>query len=248
MREISLFTGSGGGILGTKLLGWRHCGYVEWNEHCQKVTAQRIRDGLLDNAPIFCDVRAFIGEGYAASYTGMVDVLSAGFPCQPFSVSGHQQGEDDPRNMWPATIECIRIIRPRFALLENVPGLLVFDYIQRIFGDLAESGYDANWCVLGSYATDSCCNGERLWIVAAQADCTMLESLDFSKVVFACAEESLRRQHTGAICEGLSQDDYTRIKRNPDAVAEGMERLKAIGNGQNPLLVKRAWGLLAGRP
>lgn len=175
----------------------------------------------------------------------MVDVLTAGFPCQPFSVSGHQQGEDDQRNMWPSTLDCIRIIRPQRVLLENVPGLLVFDYIQRIFGDLAESGYDANWCVLGGNATDSCCNGERLWIVASEANGAMLESLDFSQTVLACQEESCRRQHTGAICEGLSQDDYTALKRDSNAVAEGMERLKAIGNGQNPLVAKLAWETLS---
>jgi DNA (cytosine-5)-methyltransferase 1 len=128
--------------------------------------------------------------------------------------------------------------------LENVPGLLVFDYIQRIFGDLAESGYDANWCVLGGNSTDSCCNGERLWVVASQTDSAMLESLDFSKTVLACQEEPCRRQHTGAIGSMLSQDDYTGIKRNTDAVAEGMERLKAIGNGQNPLVAARAWEFL----
>ena len=81
MRELSLFTGAGGGLLGTKLLGWRPVGYVENSEYCQRVIAARIRDGFLEEAPIFGDIRAFIGEGYAESYQGMVDVLSAGFPC-----------------------------------------------------------------------------------------------------------------------------------------------------------------------
>jgi DNA (cytosine-5)-methyltransferase 1 len=58
--ELSLFSGSGGGLLGTKLLGFRHIGYVEWNEHCQRVIKQRIVDGLLDDAPIFGDIGSFI--------------------------------------------------------------------------------------------------------------------------------------------------------------------------------------------
>jgi DNA (cytosine-5)-methyltransferase 1 len=244
VNELSLFSGAGGGLLGTKLLGWRTVGYVEWNEHCQKVIRQRIEDGILDPAPVFCDIRAFIREGFAASYQGLVDVITAGFPCQPFSTSGHQRGGADERNMWPSTIECIRLIRPDSVLLENVPGLLANQYIHRIFGDLAESGYDANWCVLGGSSTDSCCDGKRLWIVASKADSSMLESLDFSKTVITCAEEPCRRQYSGAIGEMLQQDDYTGVKRNSHAVAEGMERLKAIGNGQNPLLVKRAWKLL----
>ena len=166
MNELSLFTGVGGGVLGSKLLGWKTIGYVEINDYCQKIIKQRIKDCILEPAPIFGDIRAFISEGFAASYTGMVDVISAGFPCQPFSVAGKQQGEDDPRNMWPETIECIRIIRPRFAFMENVPGLLAHPYARRIFGDLAESGYNARWRVLSAAEMGAPHKRDRLWIVA----------------------------------------------------------------------------------
>lgn len=99
MNELSLFTGAGGGLLGTHLLGWKAIGYVEFNEYCQRVIAQRIADGILPNAPIFGDIRTFISEGYAAAYTGLVDCLSGGFPCQPFSTAGRRLGADDERNM-----------------------------------------------------------------------------------------------------------------------------------------------------
>ncbi len=80
LRELSLFSGSGGGLLGTKLLGWRAVGYVEFNEYCQRVLQQRIRDGLLDDAPIFGDVREFVEGGFAEAYRGRVDVVTGGFP------------------------------------------------------------------------------------------------------------------------------------------------------------------------
>ncbi|HDZ62544.1 MAG TPA: hypothetical protein ENH40_05305 [Nitrospirae bacterium] len=80
VNELSLFSGAGGGLLGTKLLGWKHIGYVEFNEYCQKVIRQRIKDGILDEAPIFSDIRAFIDQGYAEAYQDMVDVLSGGLP------------------------------------------------------------------------------------------------------------------------------------------------------------------------
>ncbi len=80
LRELSLFTGAGGGVLGTKLLGWQSVGYVEFNQYCQRVIMQRIADGLLDNAPIFSDIREFIKEGHAEAYAGNVDVISGGFP------------------------------------------------------------------------------------------------------------------------------------------------------------------------
>jgi DNA (cytosine-5)-methyltransferase 1 len=119
-----LFTGAGGGLLGSHLLGWRPVGYVEIDEYCQRIIAQRITDGLLPEAPIFCDIKTFNGQGYAASYKGVVDVITAGFLCQPFSVAGKRDGEHDARNLWPATVQTLRTIRPRHAYLENVPGLL----------------------------------------------------------------------------------------------------------------------------
>ena len=166
MRELSLFTGAGGGVLGSKLLGWETIGYVEYENYCQKVIKQRIADGILDATPIFGDIRKFISEGYAKAYQGMVDVITAGFPCQPFSVAGKNLGEDDPRNMWPQTIEVIRLVRPRYALLENVAGLLAHEYIRRIFGDLVESGYDCRWRVLSAAEVGAPHKRDRLWILA----------------------------------------------------------------------------------
>jgi len=245
ITELSLFSGAGGGLLATSLLGFNHVGYVEWNDHCQKVIKQRILDGFLPEAPIFGDIRTFVSEGYARSYTGLVDVVSAGFPCQPFSVSGPQGGESDERNMWPATLDVIRIVEPKIAFLENVPGLLANKYIGRVFADLASMGFDARWGVLGAKETGSICVGKRLWIVATSPDCTMLESMDIQKYRTVDSKESRRREYTRAVSSMLSQDDYTKLKRNRDEVAVGMERLKAIGNGQDPILAATAFSTLA---
>lgn len=166
MRELSLFSGAGGGLLGTYLLGWQPVGYVEWDDYCQRVIAARIADGILPAAPIFGDIRAFTSDGYAAAYTGLVDVITGGFPCQPFSVAGKRAGADDERNMWPAIIECIRVVRPRFCLLENVPGLLTSGYFGTVLGDLAESGYDVRWRVLSAAEVGAPHERKRLWIVA----------------------------------------------------------------------------------
>jgi len=166
MRELSLFTGAGGGLLGTLLLGWRTVGYVEVNTYCQQVIAARIKDGFLPEAPIFSDVRAFIREGYAKAYQGMVDVITAGFPCQPFSAAGKRLGANDERNMWPETIECIRLVRPEYALLENVSSLLTSGYFGTVLSDLAQSGYDTRWRVLSAAELGAPHRRDRVWIVA----------------------------------------------------------------------------------
>lgn len=180
MNELSLFTGAGGGILGTRLLGFRHVGYVEWDEYCQKIIAQRIEDGHAEKAPIFTDVRKFVQSGAAREYRGFADLVSAGFPCQPFSIAGKQNAENDERNMWPATIDVIRAVKPDFCLLENVPGLLsagkgaledgserpLCGYFGTILRDLSESGYDAKWITLGADDVGAFHRRKRLWIVA----------------------------------------------------------------------------------
>ena len=167
MNELSLFSGGGGGLIATKhLLNWKTIGYVEFDDYPQKVIAQRINDGLLDNAPIYGDIRTFISDGYAERYQGMVDVITAGFPCQPFSVAGTKKGANDDRNMWPATCRTIEIVRPKYALLENVPGLISCGYLGNILQDLSEIGYDAKWQTLSAKETGACHKRERLWIVA----------------------------------------------------------------------------------
>ena len=167
MNYLSLFSGAGGGDLACQhLLNWECLGYVEWEEYCQKIIRQRQEDGFLSKAPIFGDIRTFLSEGYAERYRGMVDVVTGGFPCQPFSVAGKQAGADDPRNMWPATLEVLRIVRPRFALLENVPGLISSGYFDTVLGDLASLGYDAEWTVLGADDVGAPPRRTRLWSLA----------------------------------------------------------------------------------
>ena len=168
MNELSLFSGAGGGLLATQhLLGFRTVCYVEIDGYCQEILKARIRDGLLDDAPIWDDVRTFDGK----PWRGCVDLVTAGFPCQPFSVAGQQQAEMDDRNLWPETIRVIREVEPRWCLLENVPGLLSagHGYFGTVLGDLAEGGCDARWKVLSAAELGAPHLRKRLWIVAHAA-------------------------------------------------------------------------------
>lgn len=258
LRELSLFSGAGGGLLGTKLLGWTAIGYVENNEYCQKVLRQRIADGFLDAAPIFGDIRKFISEGYAASYQGMVDVLSAGFPCQPFSVSGKRKGEEDSRNMWPETIKSIREVKPKFCFLENVPGLIFHPYFKTILSNLYEAGYDIDWPeIIAAADVGASQIRERVWILA--------HSKCIDPSIPIRAEEKVNFPKAGWSRSAMGYDlptwppkrrDYAKwdeIRKIPDesyfpgmahGMAHRMDRIKAIGNGQVPAVVKTAWRLM----
>lgn len=181
--EVSLFSGAGGGLLASKyLLEWRTIGYVEYDQYCQKVLKQRIADGLLDAAPIYGDIRKFISDGYAEAYKGVADVITAGFPCQPFSVAGQRKAAADDRNMWPETRDVISIIRPGLVFLENVPGLLSHDYAITIFRELSEIGYEAlPTLVLGADDVGAIHRRKRVWIVASNTKHTGWDASEIRK-------------------------------------------------------------------
>lgn len=267
MRELSLFTGAGGGLLGTKLLGWTHIGYVEINEYCQRIIAQRIKDGMLDNAPIFTDLRSFIDTGCCELYRGITDVISAGFPCQPYSVAGQRKAENDDRNLWPETKTVIREIGPATILLENVPGLLSFEYAVTIINELAEIGYEVlPPLILGADDLKAPHRRKRLWIVAYAMRCGCRETRQRRSICQDKQHGQAKVSDTGhelPQIRGKRNGNRRRgaVKQSPGSpwrewpaepglgrvahgVANRVDRLKAIGNGQVPRVVAAAWRIL----
>ena len=144
INELALFTGVGGGILASKSLGHRVVCAVEKDPYCREILMRRQEDKSLPVFPIWDDVDTFDGH----PWHGVVDVLSAGFPCQGFSVAGKQKGADDPRNKWPATARIIGEVRPSRVILENVPGIR--KYVRVVAGDLTDLGYDCKWGVISA--------------------------------------------------------------------------------------------------
>lgn len=253
MRELSLFSGAGGGLLGTHLLGWTQIGYVEYDDYSQRVIAQRIADGILPRAPIFGDIRAFLSEGYATAYLGMVDVISAGWPCQPHSSAGKRQGATDEREGWPWVIETIRQVKPRWFLGENVRGILSTDsgrYFATILRDLADAGYDARWGVLSACAFGAPHTRERLFIVAHANSLggergwdgiRGLSSLERAETQKRPQSRAARQRLAQTEIWGESKADFLRMA---DGMGSRLDRIRAAGNGQVPVVVQAAWHLL----
>jgi DNA (cytosine-5)-methyltransferase 1 len=94
-----------------------------------------------------------------------IDILTAGYPCQPFSLAGQRKGTKDDRHIWPHITEAIRVLRPKFIVLENVRGHLSLGF-DRVLGDLTELGYDARWKVVRASEVGAPHNRARLFIVA----------------------------------------------------------------------------------
>lgn len=160
IRSLDLFAGAGGSIWAGKILGWRCRLAVEIDLYCRNVLLARQADGSLEKFKICSDIRGvnFTGTG--------VDIVTAGFPCQPFSLAGKRRGEDDERNLWPETARVLGEVRPEFAFLENVAALAGNAYFHRVLGDLSELGFDAEWGVYGAADVGAPHRRKRLWILA----------------------------------------------------------------------------------
>ena len=155
----SLCTGYGGLDLALKAhFPTRVIWTSEIDKHASRVVKARYR------APNLGDLKLIDWEAIEAP-----DIITAGYPCQPFSYAGGRNGTEDPRHIWPWIAEGIRHLRPRLAVMENVPGHLTKGFGE-VIGTLAEMGYDATWgCVRASDA-GAPHRRERVFIVAADTD------------------------------------------------------------------------------
>jgi DNA (cytosine-5)-methyltransferase 1 len=186
----SLFAGIGGIDLGLERAGWTGRWQVEWDEWCQRVLAKhwpdvpRVGDIRDAHAVSWHEGRAVahpddghgdeIGSvragGYRPECSGClepVDLIAGGFPCQPFSNAGKRLGKEDDRWLWPEFARVIGELRPRYVLVENVPGLLAgHGGMGAVLGDLAALGYDAEWDSIPASAVGAPHLRYRVWIVA----------------------------------------------------------------------------------
>ncbi|WP_434107669.1 DNA cytosine methyltransferase [Paraburkholderia caffeinilytica] len=165
LRELVLFAGAGGGILGAKLRGHRIVCAVELDAYARSVLIARQNDGTLEPFPIFEDVREFDGRAWC----GCVDVVSGGFPCQDISTAGRGAGiGGEQSGLWREMARIVREVRPQFVLVENSPMLTVRG-LGTVLGDLAAMGLDARWGVLSAAGCGAPHIRERIWILAHSA-------------------------------------------------------------------------------
>lgn len=164
MRHGSLFSGIGGFDLAAEWMGWTNVFNCEWEEFPRQVLKHHF-----PHATQHKDIQEFDATGYA----GRIDILSGGFPCQPYSTAGKRKGKDDDRHLWPEMLRIIRECEPTYVVGENVRGLvswnggMVFD---EVCADLEAEGYAVQPFVLPAAGVGAPHRRDRVWFVAYSHD------------------------------------------------------------------------------
>lgn len=242
MRELHLFAGAGGGILGGILLGHTCVCAVEIEPYCRKVLLQRQRDAILPRFPIWDDVRTFDGK----PWRGRVDIVHGGFPCQDIAHgSSTKTSLDGERSgLWSEMLRVIREVGPSFVLVENSANLIVRG-LDRILSDLAALRFDARWGVFSAGDAGARHERERLFILAYR-DRIMGKTRPWVEQQYG-QFANVRTLHEEDACDCLRiwLEMAGDIARMDDGLAHQVERTHAVGNGQVPAVVSIAWSLLA---
>lgn len=157
MNHLDLFSGIGGFALAARWAKIKTVGFCEIDPICRKILAKHWPD-----VPIHSDIKTL--KLYPSPYHEKIDLITAGFPCQPFSVAGKKKGDKDDRYLWPEVIRIARESRPTWLLLENVPGII--PVLDPILEDLEREGYSWRAFLISANACHAPHQRERLWIVA----------------------------------------------------------------------------------
>ncbi len=159
MKHLDLFSGIGGFALAARWVGWETVGFCEIDPYCQKVLRKHWPD-----VPIYEDIRELDGRT-----VGHVDIITGGYPCQPFSVAGKRRGEADDRHLWPEFARLIQEIRPRWVVGENVAGHISMG-LDSVLSDLEGCGYSHETFVIPACAVGAPHRRYRVWIIGYTHD------------------------------------------------------------------------------
>lgn len=154
--HLDLFSGLGGFSLAFESAGFKTIGFSEVDPYASAILKKHWPE-----VPNFGDVRTIPTE----SLVGRVDVITGGFPCQPFSVAGKRRGKDDERHLWPAMLRVIDAIRPDWVCGENVPGIVGM-VLADILSDLEATGYQCAPFIIPACAVGAPHIRDRIWIIA----------------------------------------------------------------------------------
>ena len=164
-KHLDLFSGIGGFSLGLEATGeFETVAFCDYEPFCQKVLRKH-----WEEVPIYGDIKELTYEKLRADGIDKIDIITGGYPCQPFSVAGNKKGEQDPRHLWPEYFRLVKECRPTWVIGENVGGHIKLG-LDTVLKDLESEGYSTRTFSISAASIGANHKRERVWIVANSND------------------------------------------------------------------------------
>ena len=160
-KHLDLFSGIGGFSLGLEATGeFETVAFCDYEPFCQKVLRKH-----WEEVPIYGDIKELTYEKLRADGIDQIDIITGGYPCQPFSVAGNKKGEQDPRHLWPEYFRLVKECRPTWVIGENVGGHIKLG-LDTVLKDLESEGYSTRTFSISAASIGANHKRERVWIIA----------------------------------------------------------------------------------
>jgi len=193
LKVLDLFSGLGGFSLGLERTGhFKTVAFCDNNKF-----SKLILDKHWKGIKIYDDVRAITKENFETDGIETPDIITGGFPCQPFSVAGKQKGTDDDRHLWPEMFRIIKVFQPKFVIGENVPGIVNIQdgvVFETVCTDLEDEGYEVQPFNIPAAAVGAPHQRKRIWFIAVRSDVANTVSNDERREISRSYEEERRIQ------------------------------------------------------
>jgi len=161
LKHLDLFSGIGGFSLGLESAKVaKTVAFCDFDDYCQKILKKNF-----PNVPVYGDVKELNYDKLKADGIDTIDIITGGYPCQPFSVAGNQRGIEDPRHVWPEMFRLIKELRPTWVIGENVGGHIKLG-LDSVLENLESEGYSARTFSISASSIGANHKRERVWIVA----------------------------------------------------------------------------------
>ena len=234
LRILDLCAGIGGFSYAAEYLsGGRYetAGFVEIDKHCQLILKKR-----WPGVPVYNNIKEY---EYDPQTDGLIDIITAGYPCQPFSTAGSLKGEDDPRHLWPDVFRIVKSIRPTWCIFENVPNHINMGFAT-VRDDMESQGYQIQALVIPAIAADANHIRDRLWIICTKEAATNKDENHYYKLSHKINPGVKVQQIPEAATEGRNLLPTICARDWKGKAINARSRLpNAIGDGERERLIWR---------
>ena len=231
LKTLDLFSGIGGFSIGLERAGFKTIAFCEMDKYCQLILKKHWKD-----IKIYDDVRQITRQQYEQDGCELPEVITGGFPCQPFSVAGRQKGSGDNRYLWPEMFRVIKEFKPRWIIAENVRGIVNIQdgvVFENVCTDLESQGYETQTFIIPAAGVGAPHRRDRVWIVG-YSEHNGSPSTTQSRSTSTTSNNNTQGKDTARKSQGTSRPNNSEIMENSRRTIRGEQSSRnkeSIGSG-----------------